>query len=181
MTPLVGYAISVSACRCATLCPATVTNGQDGCNKVTDVEILSFGNWTSINYWAVLVVGLITFFLGAIWYSPALFESAWMTANGYTRSEIEDLQSSLGPVGFGSTFLAYLAMALVLAVFTVATSSQGVMNGLALGFMMWLGFVATTSLTVNLFSTRPLSSWLIDVSFQLVAFLVAGTILAVWR
>lgn len=145
------------------------------------MELISTGSWSGINYWAVLVVALLTFFLGAIWYSPALFESAWMTANGYSRGEIEDLQSSLGPAGFGSAFLAYVAMALVLAIFTVVTDTHGIYNGLILGFLLWIGFVATTSLTVNLFSTRPLASWLIDVSFQLLAFLVAGAILAIWR
>lgn len=145
------------------------------------MEMISIGSWTGINYWAVLVVALATFFLGAIWYSPALFEGAWMAANGYSRDDIEDLQSSLGPVGFGGAFLAYLAMALVLGVVAVVTNADGVLDGLALGSLMWLGFVATTSLTVNLFSTRPLSSWVIDASFQLVAFLIAGVILASWR
>lgn len=148
---------------------------------VTDMEMISLGSWTGINYWAVLVVALATFFLGAVWYSPALFEGAWMTANGYNRGDVENLQSSLGPVGFGGAFLAYLAMALVLGAVTVVTNADGMLDGIALGFLMWLGFVATTSLTVNLFSTRPLSSWLIDASFQLVAFLVAGVILAIWR
>ncbi|MBT8100109.1 MAG: DUF1761 domain-containing protein [Gammaproteobacteria bacterium] len=54
-------------------------------------------------------------------------------------------------------------------------------DGLLLGFMVWLGFVAPTGLAVNLFSTRPIASWTIDAGFQLIALLIAATVFAVWR
>ena len=145
------------------------------------MEMISPGSFTGINYWAVLVAALATFFLGAVWYSPALFETAWMTANGYSREQVDDLQSSLGAAGFGSVFIAYLAMSLILAVFAAAANAQVIFDGLVLGFLAWAGFAATTGLAVNMFSTRPLASWAIDAAFQLVAFLIAGAILALWR
>ena len=37
-----------------------------------------------INHWAVLVSALILWFLGAAWYSPALFAKPWMAALGIT-------------------------------------------------------------------------------------------------
>lgn len=30
--------------------------------------------FSEINYWAVIVAGLLTFFLGGLWYSPAMFD-----------------------------------------------------------------------------------------------------------
>ena len=46
---------------------------------------------------------------------------------------------------------------------------------------MWLGFVAPTSLTANMFSDKSLSAWLIDGGYQLCYLLLMGVILGSWR
>ena len=41
----------------------------------------------AINYWAVLVAAVAYMILGAIWYSPILFGSAWMRLIGKTKEQ----------------------------------------------------------------------------------------------
>ena len=52
-----------------------------------------------INYLAVLVAALATFFLGALWYSPILFAKAWMRAHDYTPEKLHQMKKKppLGP------------------------------------------------------------------------------------
>lgn len=134
-----------------------------------------------INYWAVLVAGIASFFLGGLWYSPALFENAWMNAHGYQPEQVKTIQSSLGALGFGATFLSYIAVAFVFALLVTGLDVRTVGGGLMLGALVWFGFVATTGLAVNLFSDRPIGAWLIDAGFQFVFLLLTGLILALWR
>ena len=47
--------------------------------------------------------------------------------------------------------------------------------------LIWLGFAATTSYATALFSGKPRQMWLIDSVYNLVSFVLAGIILAVWR
>ena len=42
----------------------------------------------TINWIAVLVAGISSFGLGAIWYSPKLFGNAWMKDNGLTEEKL---------------------------------------------------------------------------------------------
>src|SRR2546422_5509273 len=43
---------------------------------------------SNVNILAVLVAALLTFVLGAFWYSPILFARQWMQAQGYTPEKI---------------------------------------------------------------------------------------------
>ena len=47
--------------------------------------------------------------------------------------------------------------------------------------MSWLGFAATTSFGTSLFSLQPTRLWIINTSYNLVAFVVAGVLLALGR
>ena len=38
-----------------------------------------------LNWLAVLVAAVSTFLIGGLWYSPAMFGRAWMSANGSRR------------------------------------------------------------------------------------------------
>jgi hypothetical protein len=39
---------------------------------------------TNVNALAVIVAAVLTFGLGAVWYSPVLFAKQWMAAQGHT-------------------------------------------------------------------------------------------------
>ena len=48
-------------------------------------------------------------------------------------------------------------------------------------FLCGLGFAGATSFGTAQFSGKPKALWLIDSGFNLVAFVIAGVILATWR
>ena len=41
----------------------------------------------ALNHWAILVSALFLWFLGAAWYSPALFAKPWMAMIGIKKDE----------------------------------------------------------------------------------------------
>src|SRR5258706_16288877 len=46
----------------------------------------------NINILAVIVAAVLTFVLGAVWYSPVLFAKQWMAAQGYTQERLEEMK-----------------------------------------------------------------------------------------
>ena len=130
-----------------------------------------------INYLAVGVAALATIIIGALWYSPLLFGNLWLKAHGYS---VEQMRKTAGRAYLVSLF-CYVVMAYVLAVLVSYAGVSTVLQGAFLGFLVWIGFLATLGLTAHMFSEKPLSTYLIDAGYQLAYAVVMGVILAAWR
>jgi hypothetical protein len=133
-----------------------------------------------VNLLAVLVAAIAVFVIGGLWYSPLLFGKAWMRAHGHTPEKMEAMRAGVGRA-YGLSFLCYLVMAVVMAVLIGATDTVTALGGVRLGALCWLGFAATIGLIANLFSDKPLATYLLDAGYQLVYLTVMGAILASWR
>ncbi len=133
-----------------------------------------------INYLAVGVAALATIFIGALWYSPLLFHKLWVKAHGYSEEKVEQMRKTAGRAFLVSLF-CYVVMAFVLAVLVSYAGASTVLQGALLGFLVWIGFLATLGLTAHMFSEKRWSTYLIDAGYQLVYAVVMGVILAAWR
>ncbi len=131
-----------------------------------------------VNYIAILVVGVISFLLGAFWYSPKLFAKQWMNAIGKTE---EELKSGASAMTYVITFVVWIIATYVLAVFVHYSGASTFGYGMLAGFLCWFGFFASLSLIMSLFEQKPKQLWLINTSYILVALLISGGILAIWR
>jgi len=130
-----------------------------------------------INYLAVLVAAVVTFVIGGIWYSPALFGPRWMKAVG--KSE-QDLKRTNMGVAYAGAFVTAVMMAYVLALFIGFAQAKTILSGAGIGLWAWVGFVAAPKLSNYLFSGWPRDLYLINNGYHLVSLLVMGAILAVW-
>lgn len=131
-----------------------------------------------INLVAALVAAVIHFMLGGLWYSKILFAEQWMVAVGKTEDEIK--QGSNAPAYIGS-FISTFLLACILAYFINWSGSVGFFKGIQIAFFAWLGFVATTLFTNNLFQKSSLKLFLIDSGYWLAGMLIMGAILGVWQ
>jgi uncharacterized membrane protein required for colicin V production len=131
-----------------------------------------------VNYLAILVVSIICYLLGALWYSPPLFANQWMRAIGKTE---EDLKGGASASTYVITFVVWVVTSYVLAVFIHYSGASSFGYGMLAGFLCWFGFYALLSLMMSLFEQKPKQIWLINVSYVLVAFLISGGILAIWK
>lgn len=128
-----------------------------------------------INWLAVVAAALVQVALGALWYSPLLFARPWMRAVGKTEDEL-----SAGGAGYALATLMAFVTAIVLAHVVDWAGAEGLLSGLLVGVVMWLGFVWTV-LTVNTwFGGRSRALWAIDSGYPLAALALMGAILAVW-
>jgi hypothetical protein len=130
-----------------------------------------------VNYLAVGVAALATLLIGALWYSRLLFGKVWLEAHGYSE---EKARQKAGR-GFVVSLFCYLVMAFVLAVLVSYADVSSVLQGAFLGFLVWIGFLATLGLTAHMFSEKPLSIYLVDAGYQLVYAVVMGSILTAWH
>jgi hypothetical protein len=128
-----------------------------------------------INWLAVLVSAIVAMALGALWHSRAMFGPMWAKLSKMTT---KDMKAS--PKIYSIAFINSLIKAAILAVFISMTLTTGILAGIFLGFLVWLGFVATVSLSAVLWAKKPVEVYLIEVGYELLAFVVMGIILAVW-
>ena len=81
---------------------------------------------------------------------------------------------------WGGTILSSFVQATSVALMINTMGSMTVASGAMAGFMLWLGFVAATSLTNKLFAGQ-LKAWVIEQGNHLVNFLLFGAILGAWH
>ena len=130
----------------------------------------------SLNYIAVLAAAVSTFVIGGIWYSPALFQRAWMRANSLTDA---DLASGGQGKIFALAFVFALIMSANLAMFLNAPDTTTVWGATAGGLTaIW---VVCGIATVAVFERRPPAYTVINGGYWLVSLTVMGTILGAWR
>ena len=133
-----------------------------------------------LNYLAIAAAAMAAFLLGALWYSPALLGKQWVAANRYTEADLERMKGTTAQA-YGTTFIAQVVMAVVLAMLISLVGIARWQGGVKLGVLCWFGFAATTGLGANMFSNKKLAAFLIDAGYQLVYVMMMGAILAAWR
>ena len=133
---------------------------------------------TGINWLAVIATGIVSWVIGAVWYSPPVFGKKWMALLG--------MKTEGGmPEGAGKA----LAGGLVLAIFTsfmltlcvYGLGATTILDGVIVGLLVWLGFVLTHGITNVMFERRPPALFGINQAELAIAYVLMGIILAVWR
>jgi len=131
-------------------------------------------------YWpAVIVSGSVIFATGGLWYSPMLFAKPWVRLMNKTEEELK--ANAPGALPFVIVFITALLTALVLAIIENHFKPLTATRGALLGVLCWLGFAAPTSFGTATFSGTPKAVWAINSGYNLVSFVAAGVILALWR
>ena len=136
-------------------------------------------------YIAVVVAAIVSFVIGGIWYSRSVFGKTWMAALGRTQADMEAMRKQ-APKGFAAGLIGALISSAVLAIFVAYARAAGVglpavaVGGLVVGFLVWFGFLMTTSVAGAIFEGRSSKLLGINLGFSLVAYLVMGLIIGVW-
>jgi len=134
-------------------------------------------DFSKINYLAVFVAALSTFVLGGLWYSPLLFGKVWMRVNNFSESDVATFSKARM---FGWSFIFALIMSLNLAMF-LASPGTNLTWGMAAGALTGVGWVAMAIAIIGVFENRSWAYILINGGYMIVAFVLMGAILGVWR
>lgn len=129
-----------------------------------------------INYWAVLVAAAANVVIGSVWYSPALFGQAWQKLSGVKDSDMQANRSR----GMVMMVVSALVTAYVLSYIVDYATADTVGEGILVGGLVWLGFVATTFLMSIAFEGKSWQLYFINNGNMLLTLAAMGVILALW-
>jgi hypothetical protein len=132
----------------------------------------------ALNHWAILVSALFLWFLGAAWYSPALFAKPWMAMIGIKKDESKKSSMLAGMI---ASLICDVVLAFVLDHLIVWSGASTIGWGALIGFMVWVGFFAAPNLPQNIYEGRPFKLFAINNGYWLVGLVVIGSIMAIWR
>lgn len=130
-----------------------------------------------INYWAVLVVILVTFVASAIWY--AAFSHQYFELRGINPNDTA--ATAMAPWQFIVLIIRHLVVTLVMAYLLVRLGIRTLKGGLGLGLLLWIGFPLVLLAGSAASDKVPLELVAIHGGDWLIKLLLIGAILAVWH
>lgn len=130
-----------------------------------------------VNYIAILVAAVLALVIGFAWYSPAVFGKRWMAYLGTTQAQL----GNPGGMGMAVGVIASLANAWVLAVLSLNLGGKSLADGVMLGVICWLGFMATITAAQISFEKKPGGLWLLNNAHNVIVQIVMAAIVTVWR
>jgi hypothetical protein len=119
-----------------------------------------------------------------VYFSPKVFFDVWWKALGKTEKDrpgMEGMGMTWALTAVASIVEAVSMAFMVNAVGSRMTGGPNLVNGALVGFMLWLGFVAATSLMNRLFAQHGLKVWAIEAGNHLIVLVLFGAILGAWR
>lgn len=130
------------------------------------------------NVLAIFVAAIVSYALGALWYSPVLFGNPWMRLMKLSKKDLRKAQNK-AMRGYLITFITTLVTAIVLSLMITAVGAS-ISTGLKVAFLAWLGFIATSTLGSTLWEDKPVELWLLNNAYYLLSFILMGAILGTW-
>jgi hypothetical protein len=140
---------------------------------------MSFEALNDVNWLAILVGAVAWWILGAIWYSPVLFGTAWARAGGIEIPEGQRPSPATYLVPLVASFIATIAAAMLAR----ATGSTTFGEGIVLGLVLAIGFAFTLFWVESTFGNRPKpGTWFaITATYSILGILIATVIVTIWR
>jgi hypothetical protein len=133
-----------------------------------------------LNFLAIGIAAVVGILIGGFWFSPIAFFPVWWKFLG-KKAEDQPGTENMAVV-FGSTFVAAIIQAIVMAVFISladqATGGMDTLTGLAIGALVGVGFGATASLSHHLFGGFAIKAWVLEAGQDIVSLAAMGAIIA---
>ena len=115
--------------------------------------------------------------IGFAWYAPQVFGNRWMGYLGTTQAQL----GQPGAMGIVVGVIASLINAAVLALLSLNLGGMSLTDGVMLGVLAWLGFMATITAAQISFEKRPWGLWVLNNAHSLIVQVVMAAIVTVWR
>jgi hypothetical protein len=130
-----------------------------------------------INWWAVILATLSTMVVGSVWYAPRIFGNWWEKA-----ARVETKSNAV--VAIVLTVIVSFISAWVLAgAAAIAQEFYGgsfLANTIITAIILWAGFTAARFITHDAFENRPRMLTLLNISHELVTYLVMALIIGLF-
>jgi hypothetical protein len=134
-----------------------------------------FDFFADLNWLAVIVAGLAYFVLGAVWYSDALMGKQYRAAIGQEEG------SPVNVPAIVVNLVGWLVAAVALALIAKAAGADDFLDGIVLGLVAWVGFIATNRTVGNYYEGSGWAPARINGPYNALGYMVMGVILALWQ
>ena len=132
-----------------------------------------------INYLAVLLAGLSSMVVGALWYTPLVFGNFWMKL-AKVKPDIK-MSIAQSTVLYGGALIASLVTAYVLAHVTFLShyffSNNLLQDALSTAFWLWLAFTVARFFVHDSFEGRSIKLTLLNSGHELLTVMVMALII----
>ncbi len=132
-----------------------------------------------VNFLAVLVAAIANVLFGMIWWSNMLFGQKWRKLMGMgdmSKAEVKKKMKEQTPAHITS-FVTSLLAAFFLANFIILLQVTTPAEAFKVASMIWVGFVATTSLVDYKYAGRKCNLWAINYFYSLFGFVIMSQII----
>ena len=117
----------------------------------------------------IITAGIAALIFGMIWYNPKVF--------GKYYAKTIDKPAFWAPVTAG---LSYMVMAYVVKMFFGYANIADVGAGIKIALWLWLGFIATTTLSPVLWQKKPVKLWIFGNIYNALTLVLMSWILLSW-
>jgi hypothetical protein len=135
--------------------------------------VVNFG----VNYLAVIVATVVAMVIGFAWYSPQVMGKRWMGYLGTTQAQL----GNPGPAGMAVGVISALINAWVLAVLAMNVGGTTIGDGVMLGLLCWLGFMATITAAQISCEKKPWGLWAVNNGHNVIVQILMAAIVTAWR
>ena len=127
---------------------------------------------------AVWIASVVFFVLGAIWYS--VMATPWVAAIGKSMEQLAR-EHGASPLPYVVGFVAIVVMCYTLAWLMHRVHATTLIDGLRLGAIVAIGFIAATLALNYGFEARSVTLWLINSVYLVVGLALSGAIIGGWK
>jgi hypothetical protein len=136
---------------------------------------MTFDFFGDLNWLAIVVATAAWFAFSAIWYSVPPLSNAWQKAAKVTGTEGPPLVMILIP-----TIVGYFVTSIAIALLARAIGTTELVDGIALGVVLGVGFGVVGALITQLYEQKGGSYWLINGVNAVIAYSIVAVIVTVW-
>ena len=129
-------------------------------------------DYSAVNWVAVIVAAAANIVISTVWYLPQVFGKQWAVLNG------REVGTPPNPMLYVIAIIGSLISAYVLALVLHATGAGSITDGIVVGLIAWLGFIATTQAVGGAFEGRSWTLFGINAGNGAVTYAVMGAIIA---
>jgi hypothetical protein len=130
-------------------------------------------DFAGVNWLAVIVAAVAGIVVGFIWYAPPVFGRRWARASGIELPQPGEVQ----PMTYIGGVVTAAVTAYVLAVLIGGLGAATLADGVIVGVVVWLGFVATWLASGVFFERRSTEWWAINAGQAIVSLATMGAII----